>query len=188
MGHKGQHQLMRQAVLALAERVDLTSYRYYALPDVQGEPPHKGCMHLPTTGSQDLLDRLTRPEHHPMLDINHVYHQVFDLLVNTRTTNRYAWCRGGNLLLSKFAGAKPRWYQAWQRWRSLPESSFPASRPSRRVRGGVGAGACLCGSGRSKRLLKPAQHEEGPAGLLSGCASGASTSPSRSLPRVWDVE
>ena len=60
---------MRSAVLALAQRVDPTSYRCYALTTVQGEPLHKGRMNLPAAGSPSLLDRRTRPEHHPRLDV-----------------------------------------------------------------------------------------------------------------------
>src|SRR5437899_1240593 len=62
---------MPQAVCALAERVDPTSYRRYALPDVEVEPLHKGRIDLPAAGSQYLPDRLMRPEHHPMLDVDH---------------------------------------------------------------------------------------------------------------------
>src|SRR5262245_23869363 len=55
---------------ALAERVAPTSYRRYALPNVQVEPLDKGRIDRPPAGSQGLLDRLTRLEHHPMLDID----------------------------------------------------------------------------------------------------------------------
>src|SRR5215813_8793439 len=61
---------MLPAVFALAERVDPTSYRRYALPNVQVEPLDKGRIDRPPASSQGLLDRLTHPEHHPMLDID----------------------------------------------------------------------------------------------------------------------
>jgi len=56
MVHLEQHQLMLQTVFALAERVNPTFYRGYALPDVQVEPLDKGRIHLPAAGSQDLLE------------------------------------------------------------------------------------------------------------------------------------
>ena len=70
MVHLEQYQLMPQAVFALAQCVDPTSYRRYALPDIQVEPLHKGRIDLPAAGRQYLPDRLTRPEHHPMLDVD----------------------------------------------------------------------------------------------------------------------
>src|SRR5712691_4256366 len=65
-----QRQLLLQAVLALAQRVDPAANRRHALANVQVEPLYKGCIDLPATGSQDLLDRLKRAEHHPVCDSN----------------------------------------------------------------------------------------------------------------------
>src|ERR1043166_6759378 len=62
-----QCQLMLQAVLALAQRVDPTPYCRHALADVEVEPLYKGGIDLPATGSQDVLDCLQRAEHHPVL-------------------------------------------------------------------------------------------------------------------------
>jgi hypothetical protein len=65
------HQVLLHAVLALAQRVDPTPDRRHALAHVQVEPLDKGGIDLPATGSQDVLDRLTRAEHHPVLDPDH---------------------------------------------------------------------------------------------------------------------
>jgi len=65
------HQLMLQAVFALTQRVDPTPYRRHALANVEVEPLHKGCIDLPATRRQDLLDRLKRAEYHPVLDPSH---------------------------------------------------------------------------------------------------------------------
>jgi hypothetical protein len=65
------HQLMPHAILALAQRVDLTPDRRHALANVQVEPLDKGGIDLPATGSQGVLDHLTRAEHHPVLDLDY---------------------------------------------------------------------------------------------------------------------
>ena len=70
MVHLEQYQLMPQAVFALAQCVDPTSYRRYALPDIQVEPLHKGRIDLPAAGRQHLLDRLQRAEHDAMRHVD----------------------------------------------------------------------------------------------------------------------
>jgi hypothetical protein len=49
---------MLQAVLALAQRVDPAADRGHALAQVQIEPLYKGCIDLPATRRQDVLDSL----------------------------------------------------------------------------------------------------------------------------------
>src|SRR5262249_2414122 len=55
------------AVLALSQRADPSPDRSDMLPDGEVEPLHAGCLDLPATGRQDLLDRLQRAEHDPGL-------------------------------------------------------------------------------------------------------------------------
>jgi hypothetical protein len=53
-----QRELMLQAVLALAQRVDPAADRGHALAPVQIEPLYKGGIDLPATRRQDVLDSL----------------------------------------------------------------------------------------------------------------------------------
>jgi hypothetical protein len=66
-----QRELLLQAVCALAQCVGPPPDRRHALAHIQVEPLDKGGMHLPTTGSQDVLDRFKCAEHHPVFAPNH---------------------------------------------------------------------------------------------------------------------
>jgi len=63
-------QLMLQAVLVLAQRVDPASYRGHPLAHVQGEPCKKGRLALPVTGSQHPRDGLTWAAPHLMVAVH----------------------------------------------------------------------------------------------------------------------
>jgi len=59
---------MRQAVFALTKRVDPTSDRRYALPDVEVQPLHKGSVDLTTTRHKHLFDLFQSTEYRAVLD------------------------------------------------------------------------------------------------------------------------
>jgi hypothetical protein len=65
-----QYQWMVQAVCALAQRIHPAPHGCHPLADVEVEALNNGCIDLPTTHRQDLLDGLTCAEHHPVFDPN----------------------------------------------------------------------------------------------------------------------
>ena len=66
-----QCRLMLSAGFALAQRGDPTPYCRHTLANVEVEPFYKGCIDLPATGRQDMLDRLQRAEHHAVVHPNY---------------------------------------------------------------------------------------------------------------------
>src|SRR5215475_5816910 len=61
-----QHELMLQAVLALAQRVDATAHGRHALAKVQVQPLDKSGVDLPATRRKHLLNPLPGTEHDPI--------------------------------------------------------------------------------------------------------------------------
>src|SRR5712664_4779290 len=62
--------LIPQARFTLTQGIDPASDRRYPLADVEVESLHKGGMHAPATGRQDLLDGQPGAEDHAVLDAN----------------------------------------------------------------------------------------------------------------------
>src|SRR3989442_11476758 len=65
-----QDELLAYAVLALAERADLSSDRRHMLADGQVDALHERRVNLPAAGRQHLLDRLQRAEHDAVLHVD----------------------------------------------------------------------------------------------------------------------
>src|SRR5215510_5633212 len=61
-----QHELMLQAVLALAQRVDATAHGRHALAKVQVKPLDQSGVDLPATRRKPLLNPLPGTEHDPI--------------------------------------------------------------------------------------------------------------------------
>ena len=61
-------QLLAQAVLTLAERIDPSTYRRHALTDIQIASLYKGGVNLAAAHRQQLLNPLPGAAHHPILD------------------------------------------------------------------------------------------------------------------------
>ena len=59
-----QRQLLPQALLALAQRIDTPPHRRHMLADGQVDPLHERGVDLPAAGRQHLLHRLQGAEHH----------------------------------------------------------------------------------------------------------------------------
>jgi hypothetical protein len=66
--HLEQGQLIPQARFALAERIDPTTNRRYALTNIEVEPFDKRGIDRPATLRQDLLHRLNCPEDDAVTD------------------------------------------------------------------------------------------------------------------------
>jgi hypothetical protein len=61
-----QRQLLPQAILALAQRIDPPPNRGDMLAEAEVEAFHEGRIDLPAAGRQYLLDGLQRAEHDPV--------------------------------------------------------------------------------------------------------------------------
>ena len=68
VGALQQHQMLSQAVLALAERGGPPADRSHPLAQRQIEPLDLGRIDLPTACRQPLLDPFHRPEDHAVFD------------------------------------------------------------------------------------------------------------------------
>src|SRR2546422_8196456 len=65
-----QGELLPQAVLALAQRMDTPPNRGDMLAEAEVEAFHKRRIDLPAAGRQHLLDRLQRAEHNAVLHVD----------------------------------------------------------------------------------------------------------------------
>jgi|RhiMetdeSRZDD1v2_1073273.scaffolds.fasta_scaffold303095_2 hypothetical protein len=63
-------QRLAQSVFALTRRGAASPQRRYLLTQTPIEPLHKGRVDLPAAGSQDLLHRHFRAEHHAVFDLH----------------------------------------------------------------------------------------------------------------------
>ena len=86
-------QLMLHAVVALAQGVDPTPDRCHTLAHVKIAPLHKGRIDRPATRRQDVLDRLSRAQHHPVLHPDHTPTPVLldDLRIEQARPRQPAW-------------------------------------------------------------------------------------------------